>query len=114
MIGTLIIDGVDYVVIPRAEYEGRLPKLPPPDARGERPARLAIRAVIARSLIRRRTAAGVDQKRLAQLAGVRAETISRIESGRYRPRRETMLRIDQALASLVPPGKKKSRQTSNN
>jgi len=97
MIGTLNIDGVDYVVIPRAEYEGRLPKLPPPDVRGERPAKAAILAVIARSLIRRRTAAGLDQKRLAALAGVRAETISRIESGRYRPRRETMLRIDHVL-----------------
>jgi len=33
-------------------------------------------------LIRRRTAAGLDQKRLAQLAGIRAATISRIESRR--------------------------------
>jgi len=114
MIGTLNIEGVDYVVVPRAEYEGRRPKLPPPDGRGERPAKSAIQAVIARSMIRRRTAAGLDQKRLAQLAGVRAETISRIESGRYRPRRETMLRIDQAIASVAVPAKKKSRQTSNN
>ncbi len=101
MIGTLHIDGIDYVVIPRAEYEGRWPKLPAVDAHGERPAKLAILAVIARSLIRRRTEAGLDQKRLAALAGVRAETISRIESGRYRPRRETMLRIDQAIASAA-------------
>ncbi len=70
-------------------------------AKAERPAKTAILAVIARSLIRRRTAAGLDQKRLATLAGVRAETISRIESGRYRPRRETLLRIDQALASIT-------------
>lgn len=102
MIGTLNIDGVDYVVIPRAEYEGRLPKLPPADARGERPAKAAVQAVIARSLIRRRTDAGLDQKQLATLAGVRAETISRIESGRYRPQRETMLRIDQAIAAAEP------------
>ncbi|MGD0767124.1 MAG: helix-turn-helix transcriptional regulator [Tepidisphaeraceae bacterium] len=101
MIGTLNINGVDYVVIPRAEYEGRWPKLPPSDARGERPAKSAVLAMIARSLIRRRTEAGLDQKRLAALAGVRAETISRIESGRYRPRRETMHRIDQAIASAA-------------
>lgn len=99
MIGTLNIDGVDYVVIPRAEYEGRWPKLPAKDGRGERPAKGAVLAVMARSLIRRRTEAGLDQKRLAALAGVRAETISRIESGRYRPRRETMVRIDGALAT---------------
>jgi len=79
-----------------------MPKLPPIDSRGERPARAAVLAVIARSLIRRRTAAGLDQKRLAFLAGVRPETISRIESGRYRPRRETILRIDQALAAATP------------
>jgi len=101
MIGTLNIDGIDYVVNPRAEYEGRWPKLPAIDAPGERPAKSAVLAVIARSLIRRRTEAGLDQKGLAALAGIRAETISRIESGRYRPRRETMLRIDQAIASAV-------------
>ena len=105
MIGTLNIEGVDYVVIPRAEYEGRWPNFLPA-TRGERPAKSAVQAVIARSMIRRRTEAGLDQKRLAALAGVRAETISRIESGRYRPRRETMLRIDQALASAAAPSRK--------
>jgi len=108
------IDGIDYVVIPCAEYEGRLPKLPPRDARGERPAKSAIQAVIARSLIRRRTDAGLDQKRLAALAGVRAETISRIESGRYRPRRETLLRIDQAIASVSSHSKRKTWRAGNN
>ena len=114
MIGTLNIQGVDYVVIPRAEYEGRLPKLPPRDARGERPAKIAVQAVIARSLIRRRTAAGLDQKRLASLAGISAETISRIESGRYRPRRETLLRIEQALASAAGHSKRKTWRAGNN
>ena len=113
MIGTLNIEGIEYVVIPRAEYEGQLPKLPPRDSRGERPAKAAVLAVIARTLIRRRTQAGLDQKRLAQLAGVRAETISRIESGRYRPRRETMLRIDQAIESLPRLGPKHRRLGNN-
>ncbi len=99
MTGTLTLNGVDYVIVPRAEYEGRLPKLPPRDARRERPAKAAIQVVIARSLIRRRTDAGLGQKDLAELAGIRPETISRIESGRYRPRRETMLRLDEAIAS---------------
>ncbi|MGA2497843.1 MAG: helix-turn-helix transcriptional regulator [Tepidisphaeraceae bacterium] len=96
--GTLTIGGVEYVVVPRSEYEGRVPELPAADHRGERPARAAIQAVIARSLIRRRTAAGLEQKELAVLAGVRAETISRIESGRYQPQRATMERIDKALS----------------
>ena len=72
-------------------------RLPVKTRDGERVAKPAVLAVIARSLIRRRLEAGLDQKRLAALAGVRPETISRIESGRYRPRRQTMVRIDQAL-----------------
>ena len=112
MIGTLNIDGVEYVVIPRAEYEGRSTRLSPIDTDGEHPAKSAVLAVIARSMIRRRTEAGLDQKRLAALAGIRAETISRIESGRYRPRRETMLRIDKALASQI--GRVKIEPVYNN
>ena len=95
--GTLSIGGVEYVVVPRSEYEARLPELPAKDHRGERPAKAAIQAVIARSLIRRRTDAGLEQKQLAALAGVRAETISRIESGRYRPQHATMELLDRAL-----------------
>jgi ribosome-binding protein aMBF1 (putative translation factor) len=106
MIGTLHIEGVDYVVIPRAEYEGRWPNLPPRDARGERPAKSAVHAVIARSLIRRRTAAGLDQQRLAHLAAVTPAAIRRFESARYRPRRQTPLRLDHALASAAAHAKK--------
>ena len=76
-------------------------QLPAKDACGERPAKAAIQAVIARSLICRRTAAGLEQKQLAAMAGVRAETISRIESGRYRPQHATMERLNRALAEAV-------------
>ena len=99
--GTLSIGGVEYVVVPRSEYEGGLPQLPAKDHRGERPAKAAIQAVIARSLIRRRTEAGLEQKQLAALAGVRAETISRIESGRYRPQRATMELLDRAMTEAA-------------
>ena len=98
--GTLSIAGVEYVVVPRSEYAA-MPQLPPKDHRGERPAKATIQAIIARSLIRRRTDAGLEQKQLAALAGVRAETISRIESGRYRPQRATMERLDRALAQTA-------------
>lgn len=99
--GTLNIGGVEYVVVPRSEYEARMPELPAKDRRGERPAKAAIQAVIARSLIRRRTEAGLEQKQLAALAGVRPETISRIESGRYRPQRATMERLERAMAKAA-------------
>lgn len=101
-IGTLSIRGEEYVVVSRGEFErlrheNALPPLPPPDEEGHRPAVETIIAVMAQSLIRRRLAAGLEQRELARRAGVRAETISRIESGRYRPRRETVMRIESAL-----------------
>ena len=99
--GTLNIGGMEYVIVPRSEYESGMPQLPAKNDCGERPAKAAIQTVIARSLIRRRTAAGLEQKQLAALAGVRAETISRIESGRYRPQHATMERLDRALAEAV-------------
>ena len=77
--------------------KAKMPELPARDQRGERPAKAAIQAVMARSLIRRRTEAGLGQKQLAALAGVRPETISRMESGRYRPQRATMERLERAL-----------------
>lgn len=97
--GTMTIKGVEYVVVPRREFEALagMPALPAKDRRGERPARASVQAVMARSLIRRRTEARLEQKELAAMAGVRAETISRIESGRYRPQRATMERLERAL-----------------
>jgi len=38
------------------------------------------------------------QTELARRTGVRLETISRIESGKYVPRREMMVKLDRALA----------------
>ena len=74
-----------------------LPALPPPNPSGNRPARSAMIAMIARKLVRRRAAIGITQAQLAQRAGVRPETISRIEGGKHRPQRATLLKIDAAL-----------------
>jgi transcriptional regulator with XRE-family HTH domain len=57
-------------------------------------------ASIARTLIRRRIEAGLTQKALAKRAGVRLETISRLESAKHRPTRETILRLDKALRKI--------------
>jgi DNA-binding XRE family transcriptional regulator len=94
------------VVIPRTEYErlsahratAKLPPLPPVDRHGQRDAEAAVRAVMARSLIQQRLKAGLEQRELAKQAGVCAETISRLESGRYRPQRATILRLEKVLA----------------
>jgi transcriptional regulator with XRE-family HTH domain len=54
------------------------------------------------ALARRRFAAGLDQRELADISGVRQETISRIETGKVKPRRRTALALAAALNS--PPG----------
>ena len=66
--------------------ETQLPPLPPADAKGNRPALDYIRASIAREIIMERRALGLSQERLAELAGLRQETLSRLESGKHRPR----------------------------
>lgn len=101
----------ETVTIRRAEYERLLamagkaipddqgPPLPKPDAQGNFPAVTYVRASIARELIRRRKAAGLTQTALSDLAGVRQETISRIESGKHTVSQRIMQRIEQALES---------------
>jgi DNA-binding XRE family transcriptional regulator len=74
-----------------------LPPLPADDERGHYPAVETARVIIARQLIRGRKAAGWTQAELAAKAGVRQETISRIETGKHSPDLRTMAKIDQAL-----------------
>ena len=80
-----------------------LPQLLPADAQGYRPAVPALRAAIARKLIRRRIAAGLSQQELAKRAGIRAETLNRLESGKHAPQRETIARIDKILTASERP-----------
>ena len=74
-----------------------LPLLPPADERGHFPAVETARVIIARQGIRARKAAGWTQAELASRAGVRQETISRIETGKHSPGLKTMVKIDRAL-----------------
>lgn len=92
------------MVLPEREYQ-RLqmaageaePQLPPADAEGNRPAVESLRVLLAQKLLRRRRAAGLSQVELARRAGVRAETINRIEKGKHSPSVETVERITKAL-----------------
>ena len=59
------------------------PAMPAPDSLGRVNALQYIRGSIARDLIARRQAAGLTQQKLAQLANVRQETVSRIESAKH-------------------------------
>jgi ribosome-binding protein aMBF1 (putative translation factor) len=104
---TLHLDGKAYVVVEKAEYERlttlakavELPSLPAPDARGNFPAVEYGCANIARSIIRDRSKAGWSQKELARRAGIRVETLCRIETGRHLPSVATIEKIDRALKS---------------
>jgi DNA-binding XRE family transcriptional regulator len=81
----------------RAPAGGSGPPLPPPDADGNYPATETLRAILARQIVRRRRAARWTQAELAARAGVRQETVSRIEGGKNAPNVTTVDKLDRAL-----------------
>jgi ribosome-binding protein aMBF1 (putative translation factor) len=107
----LNLGGKEFVIIDRKEYENLIkvrserhnaaasgPELPRPDHRGLRPARETLRAILARDIIRDRVAQGLSQGELARRAGIRAETLCRIEQGRHTPTIATIEKIDRVLS----------------
>jgi DNA-binding XRE family transcriptional regulator len=102
---TIQLKGQTYVLLEREEYDrlatlakaAELPELPKPDAAGTVPAVEYARASLARKIIRDRVAAGLSQKELARRAGIRVETLCRIETGKHTPSIPTIDRIDRAL-----------------
>jgi DNA-binding XRE family transcriptional regulator len=74
-----------------------IPAPPKPDAKGNYPALPYARASLARKLIRRRQAAGLTQVELARRAGIRPETLNRLEQGRHTPSIATVDKLDRAL-----------------
>lgn len=99
---TLHLDGREYVVMPRAEFDrlqglANLPPLPKPDKHGTMPAVAFARASLARKIIRARIEAGLTQKDLAKAAGIRVETLCRIETGKHTASPATAEKIGRAL-----------------
>jgi len=107
----LDIDGKRYVLLPEDDYEslcGRageavaldesdMPPLPKPDKNGRFPALEYTRIALARDIIRDRKAARLTQTKLAELAGIRQETLSRIESGKQKAAVKTVEKIERIL-----------------
>ena len=107
---TQILDlaGKQFVVIEREEYErltghpiesgDTLPPLPAPDANGNFPAIAYGRALLARRIVAARNKAKWSQTELARRAGVRKETICRIEACKNNPDESTFDSIELAFS----------------
>ncbi len=111
-LATITRNGRQFVLVPVEEYERlndeALPPLPAVDSDGARNAIDFARASIARRLIADRRAAGLSQQRLAKLARVRQETISRIESGKQTATVRVIDKLDRAIRRAGKPSRKRA------
>jgi DNA-binding XRE family transcriptional regulator len=102
---TLELAGKRWVILPEKDFkrlaaqaaEGGWPELPKPDAQGEYPAVEYARASLARKIIKTRRMAGLSQAELARRAGIRPETLNRIEKGKTTPDVATIAKIERAF-----------------
>jgi hypothetical protein len=126
---TFTLNGKRFVVLPEFEYrrlrqssaksagsrraggnaseEWGLPPLPAKLPNGNYPAVEYARAVIARDLIRSRRAMGLSQSELARRAGVRVETLNRIERARMTASPAAMEKLDAVLGGPHVGGSEK-------
>jgi DNA-binding XRE family transcriptional regulator len=98
------VKGKRKVILDEAAYEALLrkadawePGLPAPDGNGNYPALQALAVVQARDILCARRKLGLLQVELARRAGIRPETLNRIEHGRNKPSVPTIAKIDRAL-----------------
>jgi len=106
---TVTLAGKRFIILPEEEYkrlrrggaavknERGLPPLPKPLANGNYPAVEYARASVARDIIQRRRQVGLSQAELARQAGVRVETLNRIEKAKMTPSVATVEKIERAL-----------------
>jgi DNA-binding XRE family transcriptional regulator len=73
------------------------PALPPANERGNYPAVETAQAIVARQIAARRRSLGWTQADLADAAGIRLETVCRLETGKRSPHLRTVDKIDAAL-----------------
>jgi DNA-binding XRE family transcriptional regulator len=107
---TVTIEGKRFVILPENEYEHlrsgqkpiglNLPPLPKRLPDGNYPAVAYSRAVTARDIITARSRLGLSQIDLANRAGIRVETLNRIERAKMTPTVATMQKIDRVLSKL--------------
>lgn len=103
---TITRKGKQFVLVPIEDYRRHaadhdLPPFPPLDQNGNSNAIEFARAAIARRLIQDRRKARLSQQQLAKLAGVRQETISRIESGKHTATVRVIDKLDKAIRKAI-------------
>jgi DNA-binding XRE family transcriptional regulator len=105
---TLELAGKRWVILPEKDFrrlaaqaaDGGWPELPKADAHGRYPAVEYARASLARKIIKARRLAGLTQAELARRAGIRPETLNRIEKGKTTPDVATIAKIERALETV--------------
>jgi ribosome-binding protein aMBF1 (putative translation factor) len=107
---TITMDGKEYVLAPRKDWEKiaqRLPgakedRLPIPAAYPDGTYGIEhVRLALANKISARRRAAGLTQAQLARMARIRVETISRLENGQHMPGVRTFEKIERALTRVA-------------
>lgn len=106
-----LINGKRMVMLEEAEFERLLikadewePLLPEPDEAGNYPAIEYSRASLALKIVRHRRRLGLTQAELARRAGIRPESLNRIEQNRVEPSIRTVDKIDKALREAEEEG----------
>jgi DNA-binding XRE family transcriptional regulator len=87
----------------------KMPELPKPDKHGRFPALQYARISLARDLIRDRRGVGLSQQQLADRAGIRQETLSRIETGKHTASQRTVDKIMRTIEAERQLHSKKGR-----
>jgi transcriptional regulator with XRE-family HTH domain len=77
------------------------PDWPAANTKGNRPALEFLRVLIARDIVKERVLLGLTQEQLANQAGIRQETLCRLETGKHAPNVRTVDKIDQALKRVA-------------
>jgi len=100
----LTIAGEKFVLIPAEEYKRLITRDRPTSSRRIRkrvyPASAAIRAVLGRKIVAARRKAGWTQSDLAKRAGIRLQTLARIEKAEGSADLATVGKIDRALREV--------------
>lgn len=94
---TVTLDGKEYVMVPRRDWDAIVKGQKMRTSNVTAFSIDDVRTSLAAKVAKQRKALGLTQDELAKLAGVRVETISRLENGLHMPSARTFDSIDRGL-----------------